>query len=262
MVAAAGNDGLPVCEQPARVRGVCCASARSTSAATARTSRTSAAGSAITAPGGSGLPGADEDILSTWNDGGYTELAGTSQATPFVSGVAALLVSQGRPRPSGGARASSSTARDAGPAGPDATYGAGIVDAAAAVAGLGGTSSGPGAGATPPPAAVPPPGPATATTGITIGRRISRRGLLRRGLPVRCRAAGIGTCDVTARYGRIPVARGAGAVTLTKPALVRAVVIGAGRRVLARQRHSVRLKVFVRCPGITPKNAHVVVGSG
>ena len=93
-------------------------------------------------------------------------------------------------------------------------------------------------------------------------QRISRRGLLRRGLPVRCRAAGIGTCDVTARYGRTPVARGAGAATLTKPALVRAVVTGAGRRVLARQRHSVRLKVFVRCPGITPKNAHVVVGSG
>jgi hypothetical protein len=79
---------------------------------------------------------------------------------------------------------------------------------------------------------------------------------------VRCRAAGIGTCDVTARYGRTPVARGAGAVTLTKPALVRAVVTGAGRRVLAHRRHSVRLKVFVRCPGITPKNAHVVVGSG
>jgi hypothetical protein len=109
---------------------------------------------------------------------------------------------------------------------------------------------------------VPPPAPATATIGITIGRRISRGGLLRRGLPVRCRAAGIGTCDVTARYGRIPVARGAGAVTLTKSALVRAVVTGAGRRVLAHERHSVRLKVFVRCPGITPKNAHVVVGSG
>jgi hypothetical protein len=218
-------------------------------------------GLAITAPGGSGLPGADEDILSTWNDGGYTELAGTSQATPFVSGVAALLVSKGV-RGQAAVSRILSTAHDAGPVGPDATYGAGIVDAAAAVAGLGGTGSGPGPGATPPPTAVPPPAPATATTGITLGRRISRGGLLRRGLPVRCRAAGIGTCDVTARYGRTPVARGAGAVTLTKPALVRAVVTGAGRRVLAHRRHSVRLKVFVRCPGITPKNAHVVVGSG
>jgi len=167
-------------------------------------------GLAITAPGGSGLPGADEDILSTGNDGGYTELAGTSQATPFVSGVAALLVSKGVRGQAAVARILS-TAHDAGPVGPDATYGAGIVDAAAAVAGLGGAGGGPGPGATPPPAAVPPPAPATATIGITIGRRISRGGLLRRGLPVRCRAAGIGTCDVTARYGRTPVARGAGA---------------------------------------------------
>ena len=144
----------------------------------------------------------------------------------------------------------------------DATYGAGIVDAAAAVAGLGGTSSGPGAGRD----AAARGRPATRAR-LRDHRhhdraRISRRGLLRRGLPVRRRAAGIGTCGVTAHYGRIPVARGAGAVTLTKPALVRAVVTGAGRRVLARQRHSVRLKLFVRCPGITPKNAHVVVGSG
>ena len=260
VVAAAGNDGLPVCEQSAGQGRLLCVGSVDKRGNRSYFSNFGG-GLAVTAPGGSGLPGADEDILSTWNDGGYTELAGTSQATPFVSGVAALLVSKGVRGQAAVARILS-TAHDAGPVGPDATYGAGIVDAAAAVAGLGGAGGGPGPGATPPPAAVPPPAPATATTGITIGRRISRGGLLLRGLPVRCRAAGIGTCDVTARYGRTPVARGAGAVTLTKSALVRAVVTGAGRRVLAHERHSVRLKVFVRCPGITPKNAHVVVGSG
>ena len=260
VVAAAGNDGLPVCEQSAGQGRLLCVGAVDKRGNRSYFSNFGG-GLAITAPGGSGLPGADEDILSTWNDGGYTELAATSQATPFVSGVAALLVSKGV-RGQAAVSRILSTAHDAGPVGPDATYGAGIVDAVAAVAGLGGTGSGPGPGATPPSAAAPPPAPATATTGITIGRRISRGGLLRRGLPVRCRAAGIGTCDVTARYGRTPVARGAGAVTLTKSALVRAVVTGAGRRVLAHQRHSVRLKVFVRCPGITPRNAHVVVGSG
>ena len=79
---------------------------------------------------------------------------------------------------------------------------------------------------------------------------------------MRCRAAGIGTCDVIARFGRAVVARGAEAVTLTKSAVVRARLTGSGRRVLAHRRGSLRLQVAVRCPGITPKNTHVAVVSG
>ena len=34
-------------------------------------------------------------MLSTWNDGGYNSIAGTSMATPHVSAAAALLLSAG-----------------------------------------------------------------------------------------------------------------------------------------------------------------------
>jgi subtilisin family serine protease len=105
-------------------------------------------GLGIVAPGGSGLPAQDEDILSTYNNGGYEEIAGTSQATPFVAGVAALLVSEGV-RGQSAAQRILATAHDAGPAGPDSEYGAGIVDAAGAAAGLGGAGGGGSGGSQP-----------------------------------------------------------------------------------------------------------------
>ena len=81
-------------------------------------------------------PAAGEDILSTVPPDGYEEIAGTSQAAPHVAGVAALLVGKGV-RGQAAVRRILDTATDLGPAGDDAEYGNGLVNARAAVAGLG-----------------------------------------------------------------------------------------------------------------------------
>ena len=138
VIAAAGNDTAPFCEQPAVTGPLLCVGAIDR-----RNMRTFYSSSGdLVAPGGSAvLGGSDEDILSTYNDGKYTEIAGTSQATPHVSGVAALLVSLGLHGKAVTDRILA-TATDAGAPGRDDVYGAGILNAKAAVAGL----SAPGGG--------------------------------------------------------------------------------------------------------------------
>jgi serine protease len=87
----------------------------------------------ISAPGGETSSASSVAVLSTVNNSGYGSKAGTSMATPHVSAAAGLL------RAANGACTASqvksrlkSTATDLPPAGPDSTFGAGLVNPLAA----------------------------------------------------------------------------------------------------------------------------------
>lgn len=146
VVAAAGNNSEVVCGEPAFDPQVVCvvATDRFEQRAAYSNLAVQPGFNVVAAPGGLGSAFCEEDIVSTYPAGhqsvcdlprDYEYLAGTSMAAPHVAGVAALLMAQGRSSrdtvdilkrtartPGSGARGSYS-----------ATYGFGIVDAAAAV---------------------------------------------------------------------------------------------------------------------------------
>jgi hypothetical protein len=190
------------------------------------------------APGGSGLPATGEDVLSTVPPNGYEEIAGTSQAAPHVSGVAALLVGKGL-RGQAAVKRILDTAVDLGPAGDDPEYGNGLVNARAAVAGLGSGSGGPGG----------PSGGSGGGSAIKPFVRIRRRqAALRRGVRVRLRAATAGRARVRVRSHGRTIARKVRTVPAGRARTVVARLNKRGRR-MARRPGALRARVLVRLPG-------------
>lgn len=127
VVAATGNDGLGSVGYPAALPGVVGVGAVNSANVKAAFSNYGS-GTDLVAPG--------VDVLSTV-PGGYERWDGTSMATPFVSGVAALLASA---RPAWTStqivNRMYSTAQDLGTVGIDARYGRGLVRADKALTGV------------------------------------------------------------------------------------------------------------------------------
>lgn len=240
VVAAAGNDGVPVCEQPSGEGRLLCVGAVDKRGDRSFFS-SFGQGLGLVAPGGSALPlGTDEDILSTVPPGDYGEFAGTSQATPHVAGVAALLVSKGITGQDAVKRILA-TARDVGPKGADAQFGAGIVDAAAAVAGLGGSTGGGGSGGGGGGA-----GGSAKKAKISVRRTQKISKVLASGIPIGCRAASAGTCSAKATRAGATVAKGAAKVRAGQKVTFGARLTKAGKKLVAgAKKVTVTLKVAV-----------------
>lgn len=145
VVAAAGNDSVPLCAYPAASPRVICVGAVGEDGVRSYYSQGEARDDVdlLMAPAGGGPTSRLTWTTATTDPGsigtsathpGYAEVSGTSFAAPFVSGVAALLFSRGLSVEQVRARLLSS-ARDLGPAGRDPLYGWGQVDAAAALTG-------------------------------------------------------------------------------------------------------------------------------
>ena len=148
IVAAAGNETFPLCSYPAAARYAICVAATDRRGAPSYYSNfpddpDQTVG--VRAPGGAGSPFCedDEDIWSTiWpgsdfdcqGDGslsGYDTLAGTSMASPFAAGLAAMLSGQGLTNAQI-MECFKTTSSNKG--GFDPVYGYGIIDADAATA--------------------------------------------------------------------------------------------------------------------------------
>jgi serine protease len=150
LVAAAGNESLNAVDFPAAHPNVIAVGA-ATGAKTLASYSNSGSALSVVAPGGSGIQGAPDGGVFTQNyafdvlppglfnqfsfDFGF---AGTSQATPHVSAVAALLFVQGITDPSAIRAAIESTAEHLGAAGVrNDTFGHGLVRPDLALNGLG-----------------------------------------------------------------------------------------------------------------------------
>jgi thermitase len=124
VVAAAGNDGNSTLEYPAAYAEAVSVAATDARDAHASFSNTNA-DVEVAAPG--------VNVLSSYNDGGYRALSGTSMATPHAAGVAAVIRTRNPAFTAAQARSKlDASVDDEGAAGRDAQFGFGRVNLAKA----------------------------------------------------------------------------------------------------------------------------------
>jgi subtilisin family serine protease len=241
VVVAAGNDGFPYCENPPVPEVLCVGAVNQAGLRPLYSSYGD--GVDLMAPGGElGPGGTPGEVLSTFTGPTYYELSGTSQAAPHVAGVAALLVSLGVT----GQEAVARIVQTAAAAEPAFQYGAGIVDAAAAVEGL----------APPPP---DPDDPDPVVGRFSTKSTVARRRVRRRGFQVKCEAVRPGSCKVVVtRRGR-RVARGREDVAAANPTVVTAELTRFGKRRIKRMGERLRVRIGVTLPGEAAQTRRVTI---
>ena len=126
LVAAAGNSGQSTMEYPAGYPQV---------VSVAATDRRDGHAAFSTANGKVEVAAPGVDVVSTFNDGGYRPLSGTSMSTPHVAGVAAIIAARVSGGPAAWRARLDAAVDDLGPAGRDPQFGLGRVNLAKAVTG-------------------------------------------------------------------------------------------------------------------------------
>lgn len=194
LIAAAGNGGNTSLSYPASYDAVVSVAAVDSSRNLASFSQRNAQVE---------LAGPGVGVNSTWNNGGYNSISGTSMASPHVAGVAALVWSNHPTCTASQIRAAlNATAQDRGTAGRDTSFGFGIVQAKAAHDRLTANGCSGGGGGTNPPTGGGTYPNLAATTGNWLRSSYNiPAGVSQVTFTI---SGGVGDADLYVRYGTAP----------------------------------------------------------